>query len=103
MRVALRSGTVKDAVTGVARKLTGAESNDFVRLLAQDRAYRFLAAQTNADAIRLLSPSLGNKKFFKYSNTLVDLLDKKVVQIADDGTKLLVPAVDFADATIMFP
>ena len=100
MRIALRSGNIFDELTGETRKLTGAEANDFVRLLAEDRAFRLIDAQTNADLIRILSPSLANKGFFKYSNTLVDLLDRKVVQELPDGTKVLVSAIDLIDPTI---
>ena len=97
MRVALRSGNVKDPITGSVRKLTGAEGNDYVRLLAEDRAFRLIAAQTNGDVIRVLAPTLANKGFFKYSNTIVDLLDTKVVNVLPDGTKELVPAINLID------
>lgn len=97
MRVALRSGNVMDPITGSVRKLTGAEGNDYVRLLAEDRAFRLLAAQTNGDVIRVLAPTLANKGFFKYSNTIVDLLDTKVVNVLPDGTKELVPAINLID------
>lgn len=97
MRVALRSGNVMDPITGSVRKLTGAEGNDYVRLLAEDRAFRLLAAQTNGDVIRVLAPTLANKGFFKHSNTIVDLLDTKVVKVLPDGTKELVPAINLID------
>lgn len=100
MRVALRSGNITDPLTGATRKLTGAEGNDFVRLLAEDRAFRLIAAQTNGDVIRVLAPTLANKGFFTYSNTIVDLLDRKIAQELPDGTKLLVPAVDLTDRAL---
>jgi hypothetical protein len=100
MRVALRSGSIADNITGVTRKLTGAEGNDFVRLLAEDRAFRLIAAQANGDVIRVLAPTLANRRFFSYSNTIVDLLDRKIAQELPDGTKLLVPAVDLTDRTL---
>ena len=100
MRVALRSGNIVDPVTGVSRKLTGAEGSDYVRLLAEDRAFRLIAAQTNGDVIRVLAPTLANKGFFKYSNTIVDLLDRKVVTTLPDGTKQLTPAINLLDRTL---
>lgn len=100
MRVALRSGNIVDPVTNATRKLTAAEGSDFVRLLAEDRAFRLIAAQTNGDLIRVLAPTLANKGFFKYSNTIVDLLDRKVVTTLADGTKELVPAINLFDATM---
>lgn len=99
MRVTLRSGNIIDPITGVSRKLTGAEGSDFVRLLAEDRAFRLIAAQTNGDVIRVLAPTLANKGFFKYSNTIGDLLDRKVVTTLADGTKELTPAVNLLDRT----
>ena len=106
MRIALRSGNVTDPLTGATRKLTGAEGNDFVRLLAEDRAFRLISAQTNADIIRILMPTLASKLskdsrgFFTYSNTIVDLLDRKIVQTLPDGTKELVPAINLIDNTL---
>lgn len=100
MRVALRSGNIVDPLTGVSRKLTGSEGSDYVRLLAEDRAFRLIAAQTNGDVIRVLAPTLANKGFFKYSNTVGDLLDRKVVTILPDGTKQLTPAVNLLDGTL---
>lgn len=97
MRVALRSGNITDPLTGATRKLTGAEGNDFVRLLAEDRAFRLIAAQTNGDVIRVLAPTLANKGFFTYSNTIVDLLDRKIVNVLPDGTTELVPAINLLD------
>jgi hypothetical protein len=100
MRVALRSGNIVDPLTGVSRKLTGAEGSDYVRLLAEDRAFRLIAAQTNSDVIRVLAPTLANKGFFKYSNTVGDLLDRKVVTTLPDGTKQLTPAINLLDRTL---
>lgn len=100
MRVALRSGNITDPLTGVTRRLTGAEGNDFVRLLAEDRAFRLISAQTNGDVIRVLAPTLADKSFFKHSNTIVDLLDRKIVNVLPDGTKQLVPAVDLTNRTL---
>lgn len=100
MRVALRSGNIVDPVTGVSRKLTGAEGSDYVRLLAEDRAFRLIGAQTNGDLIRVFAPTLANKGFFKYSNTIIDLLDTKVVTTLADGTKELTPAINLLDRTL---
>jgi len=100
MRVALRSGYVTDATTGTRRRLTAEEGTDYVRMLAEDRAFRLIDAQSNGDIIRIFAPTLANKGFFTYSNTIVDLLDRKIVNILPDGTKELVPAINLIDKAV---
>lgn len=94
MRRALRTGQVVDERTGQLRKLLGAEAEDFVKLLAQDRAYRLLFAESSANGIRLLMPVLGDRKFFGYSNEISNLLETPAVSaILSDGT------IDIAEKT----
>ena len=97
MRVALRSGYVSDPITGTRRKLTSEEGTDYVRLLAEDRALRLIDAQSNSDIIRIFAPTLANKGFFQYSNTILDLLDRKIVNVLPDGTKEIVRAINLID------
>lgn len=79
MRVALRTGTYN------GKKLTGEVANDFVKLLAMDKAFRGLKSQSTTEAQRLLRPVLQDENFFTYSNTVYDLLDNpKITNLLDD-------------------
>jgi len=69
MRTALRTGQVE------GRKLAGKEADNFVKLLAQDNAYRGLSAAARTDAQQILRPIYSSDKFQKYSNTVFELLD----------------------------
>lgn len=97
MRTALRSGQVS------GRKLTGQEANDFVRLLAQDNAYRGLKAAAATDAQQLLRGVYAMPSFQKYSNTVLDLLDNPNVgenlatMTAADAAAILRRPVDEAE------
>ena len=100
MRTALRSGTLD------GRKLPGAVANDFVRLLAQDGAYRGLKAAAKTDAQQLLRGIYGTKGFQKYSNTVLDLVDNPVIgerlatMTAADATAAVGRTVDDAELAI---
>ena len=94
MRNALRTGKTVDSKTGAVRRLLPAEAEDFVKLLAQDRAYRLLYAESSAKGIQLLMPVLGDRNFFKYSNEISDLLETPAISsIISDGT------IDVAEKT----
>ena len=75
MRRGLRTGQVVDPTTGAIRKITGPEAEDFVKLLAQDRAYRLLQAEASASGIQLLMPVLSDPNFFRYSGEISELLE----------------------------
>jgi hypothetical protein len=88
MRTALRSGIYE------GRKLTGQEANDFVKLLAMDRAYGGLFSQATSEAQQLLRPVFNkDANLLKYSNTVFDILDNP------KAANLLDPAFDVAAAT----
>lgn len=97
MRTALRSGKVG------GREITGAEANDFVKLLAQDRAYRGLKAAAQTDATQLLRPIYASSAYNKYANSVTDLLDNPVIgeslagMTAADATAALGRTVDEAE------
>lgn len=97
MRTALRSGKVS------GRELTGAEANDFVKLLAQDRAYRGLKAAAQTDATQLLRPLYASREFNKYANSVTDLIDNPVIgerlatMTAADASAALGRTVDEAE------
>ena len=94
MRRALRTGQTVDERTGQVRKLIGAEAEDYVKLLAQDRAYRLMFAEASTNSIRLLMPILGDRKFFGYSNEVSNLLETPAISaILSDGT------IDIAEKT----
>lgn len=94
MRNALRTGKTVDLNTGAVRRLLPAEAEDFVKLLAQDRAYRLLYAEASARGIQLLMPILGDPRFFDYSAQISDLLETPAVSaIISDGT------IDVAEKT----
>ena len=76
MRQALRTGTYQ------GEKLGGKEANDFVRLLAQDNAYRGLKAATLMEANQLLKPLYQNQDFGTYSNSVIDILEKPGLDLA---------------------
>ena len=86
MRNALRTGTYE------GRKLTGKEGNEFVKLLAADKAFRGIRDSQLLEAQQLIRPLLGNKS----ANTVVDLLDTSDVVLVD-GRKTLVPKVNLLD------
>jgi hypothetical protein len=87
MRVALRSGVYE------GRKLTGQEANDFVKLLAMDRAYGSLFSQSTSEAQQLLRPVFNkDANLLKYSNTVFDILDNP------KAANLLDPAFDVSAA-----
>ena len=73
MRTALRTGQVE------GRKLAGEEADDFVRLLAQDRAFRNLKGSAAADADALLRPVFASPNYQRYANSVIDLLDNPKV------------------------
>lgn len=73
MRTALRTGQIE------GRKITGEEADDFVRLLSQDRAFRNLKANSQADADALLRPVFASRGYQTYANSVVDLLDNPAV------------------------
>jgi hypothetical protein len=94
MRRALRTGQTVDERTGQVRKLVGAEAEDYVKLLAQDRAYRLMFAEASTNSIRLLMPILGDRNFFRYSNEVSNLLETPAISaILSDGT------IDIAEKT----
>ena len=94
MRNALRTGKTVDSKTGAVRRLLPEEAEDFVKLLAQDRAYRLLYAESSAKGIQLLMPVLGDRNFFKYSNEISDLLETPATSaIISDAT------IDVAEKT----
>jgi hypothetical protein len=94
MRRALRTGQTVDERTGQVRKLLGAEAEDYVKLLAQDRAYRLMFAEASTNSIRLLMPILGDPNFFRYSNEVSNLLETPAISaILSDGT------IDIAEKT----
>lgn len=72
MRTALRSGMYQ------GRKLTGKEGNDFVKILAADKAFRTLRNNQTLEAQQLVRQSLGSAD----SRTVSDLLD--LSNVADD-------------------
>lgn len=76
MRTALRTGMHE----GV--KLTPAEGADFVRLLAEDSAYRGLKAAAVTETNQLLAPIYRDADFLKYSNTVGELLENPAVDLA---------------------
>lgn len=92
MRTALRSGQMIDSATGKLVKLGAKEGEEFVKLLAEDRAYRLLKGQATAEAQALLKPVMTDKKFFKYSNSISDVLEHPTLPLLD-------PALDAATAT----
>jgi hypothetical protein len=97
MRTALRSGSYE------GRKLTGQEANDFVRLLAEDNAYRGLKAAAATDAQQLLRGIYQTPEFQRYSNSVLDLLDNPKIgetlatMTAADATAALGRVVDDAE------
>jgi hypothetical protein len=97
MRTALRSGKVS------GREITGAEANDFVKLLSEDRAYRGLKAAAETDANQLLRPLYASKEFNKYANSVSDLVDNPVIGenlatiTAADASNILRRPVDEAE------
>ena len=94
MRRALRTGQTVDELTGQVRKLAGAEAEDYVKLLALDRAYRLMFAEASTNSIRLLMPILGDPNFFRYSNEVSNLLETPAISaILSDGT------IDIAEKT----
>lgn len=100
MRNALRTATYQ------GRKITGEEADDFVRLLAQDRAFRNLFAAAKTDAQQLLRPILNLPGYQKYSNTVLDLLDNPAVgenlatMTAADATAAVGRVVDDAELEV---
>ena len=100
MRTALRSGAYE------GRKLTGQEANDFVRLLAQDNAYRGLKAAAATDAQQLLRGVYAMPGFQRYSNSVLDLLDNPAIgenlaaMTAADATAALGRTVDDAELAL---
>jgi hypothetical protein len=92
MRTALRSGKMVDPATGKLVQLGAKEGEEFVKLLAQDRAYRLLKGQSTAEAQALLKPIMTDKKFFQYSNSISELLENPTLNLLD-------PALDAATAT----
>ncbi len=92
MRTALRSGQMIDSATGKLVKLGAKEGEEFVKLLAEDRAYRLLKGQATAEAQALLKPIMTDKKFFQYSNSISDVLENPTLNLLD-------PALDAATAT----
>lgn len=100
MRNALRTATYQ------GRKITGEEADDFVRLLAQDRAFRNLVAAAKTDAQQLLRPILNLPDYQKYSNTVLDLLDNPAVgenlatMTAADATAAVGRVVDDAELEV---
>jgi len=92
MRTALRSGQMIDPATGKLVKLGAKEGEEFVKLLAEDRAYRLLKGQATAEAQALLKPIMTDKKFFQYSNSISDVLENPKLNLLD-------PALDAATAT----
>ena len=100
MRTALRSGTYE------GRKLTGKEANDFVRLLAQDNAYRGLKAAAETDAQQLIRGIYSLPDFQRYSNSVLDLLDNPAIgdniatMTAADAAAILKRPVDEAELAI---
>ena len=94
MRRGLRTGQIVDPVTGAIRKIRPEEAEDFVKLLAQDRAYRLLQAEQDAAGIQLLSPVLGDPNFFRYSNQIDSLMETPATRaILNDRT------IDVAEKT----
>ena len=97
MRTSLRSGKVG------GREITGAEANDFVKLLAEDRAYRGLKAAAQTDANQLLRPLYASREFNKYANSVTDLVDNPVIGenlatiTAADASRVLGRTVDEAE------
>ena len=85
MRTALRSGKVVDSETGRLIKLSGQQGNDFVKLLAQDKAYRLLKGQANAEAQALLKSIMSDKKFFQHSNSISELLENPKLNLLDEA------------------
>jgi hypothetical protein len=81
MRTALRSGVYE------GKKLGGKEANDFVKLLAMDRAYRSLFSQSTSEAQQLLRPIFNkDENLLKFSNSVFDLLDNpKAANILEDS------------------
>ena len=100
MRTALRSGTLD------GRKLPGEVANDFVRLLAQDGAYRGLKNAAQLDAQQLVRGIYATEGFQKYSNTVLDLVDNPKIgdslatMTAADATAAVGRTVDDAELAI---
>jgi len=97
MRTALRSGKIN------GKELTGVEANDFVKLLAEDRAYRGLNAAALTDAQQLVRPLLASGNLNKYANSVTDLVDNPVIGeslarlTAAEATSILGRTVDEAE------
>jgi len=89
MRTALRTGQIE------GRKLAGEEADDFVRLLSQDRAFRNLKGNAQADADALLRPVFASRGYQTYANSVIDLLDNTAIgenlatMTAADATRIL--------------
>jgi hypothetical protein len=97
MRQALRTGTYQGA------RLTPTEGADFVRLLAEDNAYRALKASMVAEANQLVAPLYRNPEFFRNSNTIHELVENPAIDLttatAADASRVLGRQVTDAELT----
>jgi len=77
MRTALRTGRYQ------GEKLAGETGADFVKMLAMDRAFRTLKNEASTSTQTLLRQALENPNFFRYSNSVTDLLENPRVILSE--------------------